>query len=72
MLAAVGEPFCTYFKKVASFLVYINEIYSLADEGRLRNLDEKALREINGRLYEDITGIITCEVSAIRAILANA
>ena len=52
----VGEPFCTYFKKVASFLVYINEIFSLADEGNLRSLDETALREMNGRLYEDITG----------------
>ena len=51
---AVGEPFCTYFKKAASFLVMVDEVYKKAVSGSLRTMETEALKELNTALYEDI------------------
>jgi hypothetical protein len=53
---AVGEPFCTYFKKAASFLVMLDDIYKKVLGGALRMMDIEDLKSLNQTLYEEITG----------------
>lgn len=48
------EPFCSYFSKTASFLVFLDEVYIMCKTGRIRELKHDELKELNGRLYEDI------------------
>ena len=52
----LGEPFCSYFAKTASFLVLIDEVYIKSTNGKLKELTFDELKDLNGKLYEDITG----------------
>ncbi|MCR5603406.1 MAG: aminopeptidase [Lachnospiraceae bacterium] len=51
---AVGEPFCTFFKRAASFLVMLDDIYKKAVNGEIRAMDLNALKDLNAALYEEI------------------
>lgn len=53
---AVGEPFCTFFSKAASFLVMLDDVYKKAAAGEIRTLGLNALKDLNTALYEDILG----------------
>ncbi len=52
----IGEPFCSFFAKTASLLTLINEVYEKKADGTLVELGLDELKELNGRLYEDIVG----------------
>ncbi len=52
----IGEPFCSYFAGMASFLGLLDEVYDMAVSGRLREASLEELKDLNRRLYEDIIG----------------
>lgn len=51
---AVGEPFCTYFKKAASFLVILDDVCTAVRDDALKTMDIESLKALNTELYEDI------------------
>lgn len=48
------EPFRTYFQRMASFAVMMDQTWALVESGGLRELTLQQLREHNRALYEDI------------------
>lgn len=50
----VEEPFASYFKETAAFLLMIGDLYGLAESGRYRGQSISELKRWNERLYEDI------------------
>jgi hypothetical protein len=51
---SVKEPYLDYFKKVASFILQIKELVSLAEHDRLSQMSLEELQNLNHKLYEDI------------------
>lgn len=52
----LGEPFCGYFGKGASFITLLDEVYIKQTNGTLRGSELSELKELNRKLYEDIAG----------------
>lgn len=52
----LGEPFCSYFAKGASFLVLLDEVYIRVKSGQLKEMSLKEHKELNAKMYEDILG----------------
>lgn len=52
----LGEPFCTYFAKGASFITLLDEVYIKQTNGSLKELQLNELKELNRKLYGDIAG----------------
>ncbi|MCR5357569.1 MAG: aminopeptidase [Lachnospiraceae bacterium] len=52
----IGEPFCSFFASTASLLSLIDDAFNLKKSGKLYELSLDELKELNGRLYEDIAG----------------
>jgi aminopeptidase len=50
----VKEPYLDYFKKVASFILQIKDLVSLAEHDRLSKMSLEELQNLNHRLYQDI------------------
>ena len=50
----IKEPFASYFKEEAGFLLMMGELFGLAEAGRYRGLSLEELRRWNERLYGDI------------------
>lgn len=49
-----AEPFCSYFRKTASFILKMEEVYRMQEEGRLDAMDLPELEALNRSLYEDV------------------
>lgn len=50
----VREPYLSYFRKVASFILYVNQVYELVKTEKYRVLPMQELELTNRKLYEDI------------------
>lgn len=50
----VAEPFQDYFRKMASFVVQMHELYQKCGSGELETYTEEELRKLNRGLYADI------------------
>ena len=50
----VQAPFCDYFKKLAEFLLMINELRASFLDNKWENADLEYMEKWNRRLYEDI------------------
>ena len=50
----IAEPFGEYFRKLAQFIVFTEEICRKREDGSLFALPEEELRRINRKLYEDV------------------
>ncbi len=48
------EPYLSYFRRVASFVLLINHVYELVRAGKYKELTLVELQEINQELYADI------------------
>ena len=52
----LAEPFGSCFKGMAAFVLRLDEVYSRAREGRIRDMSLEALKSLNDDLYSDIAG----------------
>ena len=52
----IGEPFCSFFARTASLLILLDEVYKLKSGGGLFKLTLDKLKDLNGKLYDDIAG----------------
>ncbi|MBR5408007.1 MAG: aminopeptidase [Lachnospiraceae bacterium] len=52
----IGEPFCSFFARTASLLILLDDVYKLKSSGGLYKLSMDELKDLNGKLYEDIAG----------------
>lgn len=52
----LSEPFGSCFEGMAAFVFCLDEVYSGAREGRIRDMSLDALRSLNNDLYKDIVG----------------
>ena len=50
----IAEPFGEYFRKLAQFIVFSEEIRKKRLDGSFYALSEKELEKINRKLYEDV------------------
>ncbi len=50
----VREPYLSYFRKVASFILQLHETYEMIDTGAYQKLSLEKLQKINQDLYQDI------------------
>ena len=50
----IGEPFCSFFARTASLLILLDDVYKLKSGGGLYKLSPDELKDLNGKLYEDI------------------
>lgn len=50
----VQAPYVDYFIKTAKFLLQIKEVVELCESGKLRNLSQEELENLNRELYADI------------------
>ena len=52
--ATVEEPYLSYFRQVASFMLLVNRVYESVRTGEYARLPLAQLQKINHELYEDI------------------
>ena len=52
----IGEPFCSFFARTASLLILLDDVYKLKSSGGLFKLSMDELKDLNGKLYDDIAG----------------
>ena len=50
----VGEPYRDYFKKMAEFVLMLDELRTELLDGRYQKLELDELRKWNRRLYQDV------------------
>ena len=50
----VGEPYKDYFKKMAEFVLMLDELRTELLDGRYQKLELDELRKWNRRLYQDV------------------
>ena len=50
----VLEPYRTYFKKAAEFIVMLDKLYGLVKEEELNNFSMEQLKGLNDELYSEI------------------
>ena len=52
----IGEPFCSFSARTASLLILLDDVYKLKSSGGLFKLSMDELKDLNGKLYDDIAG----------------
>lgn len=50
----VRKPYVDYFNRVSDFLIFMYELYRMAEENTFVKMSLEQLKELNDRLYEDI------------------